>query len=131
MKLYEEIIFLKFHFKGKWVVENVKSYYKPLIEPIVLQRHYFWANFNIPYIKVDKDDIRNRNKKTIKEKYQQYGFDLSGYSGINKRRLLNNCVNSELGLHIFEAAFKKITVAKINKGNSIKEFISIKPQHGL
>ena len=33
MKLYEEIIFLKHFFKGKWVVENVKPYYKPLIEP--------------------------------------------------------------------------------------------------
>jgi thiol-disulfide isomerase/thioredoxin len=31
MRLYQEIIFLNHWFKGKWVVENVKSYYKPLI----------------------------------------------------------------------------------------------------
>ncbi len=33
MELYEEVIFLKYWFKGKWVVENVISYYKPLIPP--------------------------------------------------------------------------------------------------
>ena len=31
MNLYEEIILLKTWFKGLWVVENVKSYYDPLI----------------------------------------------------------------------------------------------------
>lgn len=33
MKLYQEIIFLKHFFKGKYCVENVKSYYNPLISP--------------------------------------------------------------------------------------------------
>ena len=33
MKLYEEIIFLTHFFKGKFVVENVISYYDPLIMP--------------------------------------------------------------------------------------------------
>src|SRR5690606_22322754 len=35
MKLYQEIIFLQYNFDGKWVVENVNPYYKPLIEPSV------------------------------------------------------------------------------------------------
>jgi len=40
MKLYQEIIFLKHHFKGKWLVENVIPYYEPLIAPTqTLQRH--------------------------------------------------------------------------------------------
>jgi len=47
MRLYQEIIFLQYHFKGKWVVENVKSYYEPLIKPFDFGNHYFWANFNI------------------------------------------------------------------------------------
>jgi len=48
MTLYEEILFLKHHFKGKWVVENVKPYYEPLIKPTtILDRHLFWANFEI------------------------------------------------------------------------------------
>jgi len=44
MKLYEEIIFLQHFFKAKWVVENVKSYYDPLIQPYKSTRHYYWAN---------------------------------------------------------------------------------------
>ena len=33
MTLYQEIIWLQTFFKGKWVIENVKTYYKPLIQP--------------------------------------------------------------------------------------------------
>lgn len=33
LSLYELIIFLQRFFKGSWVVENVKPYYKPLIPP--------------------------------------------------------------------------------------------------
>jgi len=40
MKLYEEIILLQTFFKGGFVVENVKGYYKPLIEPKQIGRHY-------------------------------------------------------------------------------------------
>ena len=47
MRLYQEIILLKYWFKGKWVVENVISYYTPLIVPQQSGRHYFWANFKI------------------------------------------------------------------------------------
>lgn len=35
MALYQEILFLKHFFKGKWVVENVIPYYEPLIKPTV------------------------------------------------------------------------------------------------
>ena len=53
MNLYQEILFLHYFFKGKYVVENVQGYYKPLIEPQKIGRHYFWANFKIPEIKID------------------------------------------------------------------------------
>ena len=58
MTLYEEILFLKHHFKGKWVVENVKPYYEPLIKPQILERHCFWSNFEIADKKFVKDNIR-------------------------------------------------------------------------
>lgn len=58
MKLYEEILFLQGYFKGKYVVENVKSWYKPLIKPQLLQRHYFWSNFHIEEKQFEKDTIR-------------------------------------------------------------------------
>lgn len=48
MKLYEEILFLKYYFKGKWVVENVIPYYEPLIRAQKRGRHLYWCNFNLP-----------------------------------------------------------------------------------
>lgn len=42
MNLYQEILLLKHFFKGKWVIENVKPYYKPLIMPTFqIDRHFF------------------------------------------------------------------------------------------
>lgn len=98
MKLYQEIIFLQSNFKGKWVVENVKPYYKPLIEPTkVLQRHLFWSNFDIPNKEFVKDNIRTAQ---IPDLQLKYGFDLSEYKLSNKRQILRNCVEPEVGLHI-------------------------------
>ena len=48
MKLYEEIIFLENHFKGKYVVENVIPYYEPLVAAKKRGRHLYWTNFNLP-----------------------------------------------------------------------------------
>ena len=56
MGLYQEIILLQTFFKGKYVIENVKSYYEPLIQPQVSGRHYFWANFLIPKLKYEKEN---------------------------------------------------------------------------
>ena len=48
MSLYQEVIFLKHFCKNNWVVENVKPYYEPLIDPSKsLGRHLFWSNFHI------------------------------------------------------------------------------------
>ena len=92
MKLYEEILFLKHFFKGKWVVENVIPYYQPMIEPTQkIGRHLFWSNFNMTKIKQPKDDI---------------GTMIKGHkNAANKKRLEErNAVNGELGLHILELA---------------------------
>ena len=46
--LYELKIWLDFNFKGKYVIENVIPYYKPVIEPTAkIGRHLFWSNFEI------------------------------------------------------------------------------------
>ena len=102
MKLYEEIIFLMHNFEGKWVIENVISYYEPLIKPQELARHYFWANFNLGSKK-----IKTRgHDSTIDVKQQLKGFDLTSYKNIDKQKILRNCVEPLLGLHIFDCAFK-------------------------
>lgn len=100
MTLYEEIIFLKYYFKGNWVVENVKPYYKPLIEPTaVLQRHLFWASKDISEFVIPAKNIRSKNKIAD---YFDIGFDISGTKIKNKRQVLRNCVNSNLAAHVFK-----------------------------
>jgi len=102
MKLYEEIIFLQTWFKGKYVVENVRSYYQPLIKPQEIQSHYFWANFEIPDTGRVREKVRNDKGQTLDVKMKQQGFEIKNfydYKG-DKRTLLNNCVEPELGLHI-------------------------------
>jgi DNA (cytosine-5)-methyltransferase 1 len=98
MKLYQEILFLKYNFKWHRVVENVKPYYEPLIKPDkVLQRHLFRTNINIPDKEFEKDNIR---KAQISDLEKKYWFDLSGYKLPNKRQVLRNCVEPELWKHI-------------------------------
>ncbi len=102
MALYEEIIFLKHHFKGKYVIENTRPYYIPLVEPTaILQRHFFWSNFNITDKKFGAKNIRSKNKISD---YADMGFDITATKIKNKRQVLRNCVNSELGLYIFNSA---------------------------
>lgn len=109
MKLYQEIILLKHFFEGKFVVENVKSYYSPLILPISMQRHYFWTNFNISHadIKDKTIGLRAGAAGEAKKLEQILGFDLSKYRSRKpneKRTVLRNCVNPYLGKHILDCA---------------------------
>lgn len=110
MKLYEEILFLKHHFEGLWVVENVKPYYKPLIEAQKVQRHLFWSNFTIPDTEMKGDVIRTAQ---IPDLEKHHGFDLSGYKIPNKRQVLRNCVYPELGKYVFDCAFKPVEIVKV------------------
>ena len=114
MKLYEEVIFLKHFYKGKWVVENVKPYYKPLIEPQYIGRHAFWSNFLIREIKVDYEiGTMNRQaskdaqrKAIIREAQIPELIDLHGLKYFklkNKRQVLRNCVLPKIGLHILHS----------------------------
>jgi len=102
MKLYEEIIFLMHFFKGKFVVENVISYYEPLIEPQKSQNHYFWSNFAVPFIEPVNRGIR---RGTNKPKEERLGINLDKFDVKSnlKSSLLNNCVDPELGLVILES----------------------------
>lgn len=108
MKLYEEIIFLQFWFKGKYVVENVRSYYAPLIKPQEIQSHYFWSNFAIEDTGLKRKKVRNDRGQSLQVKMEQQGLFIKDFHGYNKdkRTLLNNCVEPELGLHLLEESLK-------------------------
>lgn len=102
MKLYEEIIFLDNYFNGLYVVENVRPYYEPLIEPQKIGRHFVWANF--PISTQDKYG-HNQHFGTIKEMGESKGFDLSKYKIRHRKdQILRNAVIPELGLHILLSA---------------------------
>lgn len=110
MKLYQEIIFLKYYFKGSWVVENVIPFYVPLVEPYIkLCRHLFWCNFPIIYKKIKDGTKGLKNSKANEVKrYQKIlkiclvGVKISGSN--MKRTVLRNCVLPELGKHILDCA---------------------------
>ena len=106
MKLYEEIIFLQNHVKTPWLVENVRSYYDPLIKHQEVGRHYFWANFIISKINTAPDLIKTSNIKLL-EKNKGFNLDLARGLGKRKDQVLKNCVNAELGKHILNCAFKE------------------------
>lgn len=114
MKLYQEIIFLKNFFKGKWIVENVKPYYEPLIKPQKLGRHCFWSNFNIGDF--DTSNIKNfinlTNTKGAEQMKEWLGIHYEGniyYDGNHcPCQILRNAVHPKLGLHIFEES--KLTI---------------------
>lgn len=94
MRLYQEILFLAYHCDSKWAVENVIPYYKipafseTSIFSRQLGRHIVWSNFYLEKRDFKCNDIRK----------------LSGTS--KKDKMKRNIVNPELGLHVFNEAFK-------------------------
>ena len=109
LSLYEEILFLENWFNGKWIVENVEPYYTPLVAPSKnMHRHLFWSNFKIPFIKMNSlQTCKAEKEREFLE--DRFAYDLSAYTGIDKRKALRNCVVPELGLHILNAARNIIT----------------------
>lgn len=104
MTLYQEILFLKHFFKGKWLIENVIPYYDVLIQPkMVLDRHFFWSNFNIPPIKRIRNYTGEISNATVKQLKEGMGLDLPPGTK-DARKLLRNAVDPRLGLHVFQAA---------------------------
>jgi len=102
MRLWQEIVFLQANCETKWVVENVKPYYTPLIPPTAnLERHYFWSNFSISDKKFSGVKIRTAQ---IPDLQVYHGLDLSNYRLPNKRQVLRNCVHYDLGDYILKCS---------------------------
>lgn len=113
MKLYQEILLLKHYFQGKWCIENVVAFYEPLIRPNMFGNHWFWANF---FIKPIEGGDREHNAKVNKLE-ERKGFDLSKYGGlgVEKKLILRNCVEPELGLHILNESKRNIQPELFNQ----------------
>lgn len=108
MALYQEIIFLQHFFKGKWVVENVKPYYDPLVQPTaILGRHYFWSNFEIKPFKLPNHPGFIAGTNTVEQTKQlkewlgiHYEGNLYHKGNHDPGQVLRNCVHPKTGEHI-------------------------------
>lgn len=115
MSLYQQVIFLQNFFSGKWVVENVIPYYKPLISPTQKNgRHIFWSNFEFMAFDVPqpKGFITGSSVAAKKSMMDWIGihYEENIYYGNNHCpvQVLRNCVHPEIGLHIFNEAIRQI-----------------------
>lgn len=109
MSLYQEILFLKHFFKGKWVVENVLPFYEPLIPGKVMGRHIFWANFDLPDADMPTPpnfvNLCNVAGKQIMMDWLDIHYPENIYYGGNHcpAQILRNCVHPKVGRIIMEA----------------------------
>lgn len=109
MDLYQEIILLHHWFDGKWVVENTIPYYEPLLPYQKVGGHAFWSNFRIPKIKMGNRNHRGGNVESLQERKN---INIDGYNIKNKRQMLRNCVEPELGLHVMNSIKHYTTLDK-------------------
>ena len=107
MKLYQEILFLKHIYKGKYCVENVIPYYEPLIPAKKRGRHLYWTNFNLPNTLNERNDIKGIIGKTndIKKLSKFHNYDFYKYKGKQSTsKIAKNLVDYEAGKTILETA---------------------------
>jgi len=92
-RLYEEVLLLRRWAGGGgplWVVENVVPYYGVLFDGVVMGRHAWWSNFDLPVL--DGGGVLLRDCNSVGCLEGVLGFDLSGYVFEDRRRVLRNCV---------------------------------------
>ena len=107
MKLYQEIIFLQHHFKGKYCVENVIPYYEPMLNPQKRGRHLYWTNFRLPNTLSERKVKISDGKNEVKNLCAFHDYDFYSYKGeqpINK--IARNLVDYEAGRTILETAME-------------------------
>ena len=117
LKLYEEIIFLQNHFDGKYVVENVIPYYKPLIDAKEKDRHLYWTNFNLPNT-INSRHFNGMCQGTgeLERLKDFHDYDFRKYKGKQQAiQIARNLVDYEAGKTIFE------TMLGIVKKEDIKQ----------
>ena len=122
MNLYQEILLLQHFFSGKYVVENVKPYYTPLIPPTKeVGRHLFWSNFNIGTFETEniKGFINNGTVAETEKMKKWLGIHYEGniyYKGNHcPGQVLRNCVHPKTGQYILNCAMNIITKENINQ----------------
>ena len=105
MKLYQEILLLEYHFKGKYVVENVIPYYEPMLIPKKRGRHLYWTNFNLPSDLGDRRFSISQTKDELNALSEFHNYNFRQYQGEqSKVKIGRNLVDYEAGRTILETA---------------------------
>lgn len=116
MKLYEEIIFLQYHFKGKYVVENVHPYYEPLIPAQDRARHLYWTNFKLPRKLSNINNTALIQQSNITKLSELHEYDFKKYKGKQLRlKIARNLVYFEDAKTILDTAMGIIQKQDINQ----------------
>ena len=105
LTLYQIVIFLRAHYKGKWIVENVNPYYTPIINhSFKIGRNIFFSNFT----------VSNMTHKIPDRFIHCSTEELKEYLGIHYKKniytdkshcpkiVLRNCVHPDIGQHILQ-----------------------------
>jgi len=120
MMLYQEIIFLKHYFKGKFCVENVVPFYEPLITAAKRGRHLYWTNFNLPNVLSERKSNFMEGKDEVTKWQEFHKIDLSSYKGEQRKdKIARNLVDYVAGKTIFDT-MRGIT--EQTKNNQISMF---------
>tara|TARA_Y100001973_G_C4999146_1_gene232795 strand:- start:2 stop:364 length:363 start_codon:yes stop_codon:yes gene_type:complete len=105
MSLYQEIIFLKHYFDGKYVVENVVPYYEPLISGWKRGRHIYWCNFQLPSILSTRKSIDMESVNEIDQWCIFHDYNFRKYKGKQPvGKIARNLVDYQAGKTILEVA---------------------------
>jgi DNA (cytosine-5)-methyltransferase 1 len=120
MTLYQEIIFLQYHFQGKYVVENVIPYYEPLIPAQERDRHLYWTNFKLPNNVNGRvkhfGDSKNGATESLESWSEFHDYDFSKYKGEQLLlKIARNLVDYEAGLTIYNTAMGIVSSNKIEQ----------------
>ena len=103
MKLYQEIIFLKHYFDGKYVVENVIPYYDPLIPAKKRGRHLYWTNFNLPSVLSTRKSISMEDVNEVGQWCVFHDYNFRNYKGKQTiQKIARNLVDYEAGKTILD-----------------------------
>jgi len=105
LNLYGEILLLDYHFKGKYVVENVIPYYEPMLNPKKRGRHLYWTNFNLPNNLNDRRFSISQTKNELNALSEFHNYNFTKYKGNqSKVKIGRNLVDYEAGKTILETA---------------------------
>jgi DNA (cytosine-5)-methyltransferase 1 len=116
LKLYEEVLFLKHYFDGKYCVENVIPYYEPLIAAKKRGRHLYWTNFLLPNDLGERKSISMESKDEVTQWCEFHNYDFRQYKGEQRiDKIARNLVDYEAGKTIFNIARGIVEKSNINQ----------------